>query len=76
MIAHATGGLLPRRFTLTPYEYVAVYSLLHFPSRYRGHPLDGTVSYSSPDFPLEFIVQAITCVPNRIIVKNPLERAS
>ncbi len=46
--ARATGGLLPRRFTLTSFE--AVCSLLHYPSRYRGHPLDGTVSYGSPDF--------------------------
>jgi len=48
IVAYETGGLLPRRFTLTSCE--AVYSLLHYPSRYRGHPLDETVSYSSPDF--------------------------
>ena len=52
-ITQGTGGLLPRRFTLTySINGKAVYSLLHFPSTYVGHPLDGTLSYSSPDFPL------------------------
>jgi hypothetical protein len=32
---------------------VAVCSLLHCPSAFAGHPLDGALSYGSPDFPLE-----------------------
>jgi hypothetical protein len=41
-VAMGTGGLLPHRFTIT--AFTAVYSLLHLPSDYSGHPLDGTLS--------------------------------
>ena len=56
-IARGTGGLLPHRFTLTT-ETVAVCSLLHYPSGYPGRPFDGTLSHSSPDFPLSSLMDS------------------
>jgi hypothetical protein len=66
IIAEGTGGLLHHPFTLTSCE--AVYFLLHFPSAFAGHPLDGTLSYGSPDFPL-VVGQAATCCTEEMIVK-------
>ena len=63
-IARGTGGLLPHRFTFT--AEAADCSLLHCPSAFAGHPLDGALSYGSPDFPLEN--QAIACCTGDIIV--------
>jgi len=39
-----TGGLLHHRFTLY-YTNVVVFSLLHLPSDYSGHPLGGVLSH-------------------------------
>jgi len=39
-----TGGLLPHPFTFT--DHSADFSLLHLPSDYSGHPLDGVPSHS------------------------------
>jgi len=39
-----TGGLLHHRFTYC-YPMVAVFSLLHLPSDYSGHPLGGVPSH-------------------------------
>ena len=54
---HRRGGaLLPHPFTLTPRSKPrAVYSLRHFPSRFRGLALPGMLSVRSPDFPLRDI---------------------
>ncbi len=49
-ITPSPGGLLPRLFTLTGKP--AVSFLWHFPLDYSSHPLDGVLSYGSPDFPL------------------------
>ena len=42
-ITRETGALLPHLFTLTPHCCVAVYFLLHFPSRYRDSTLWSTL---------------------------------
>ena len=46
------GGLLLRRFTIT--TCVVVYFLLHFPLSCLSHPLGGTLSYCSSDFPQDY----------------------
>jgi len=45
-VATLTGGLLPHPFTIT--TEVATYSLLHLPSDYSGHLLDGALSHLQP----------------------------
>ena len=49
-VTKRAGGLLPRRFTFTAEAVVCF--LLHCPLGRPSHPLDGTPSYCSSDFPL------------------------
>ena len=49
-VTKRAGGLLLRRFTFT--AEAEVYFLLHYPLGFPSHPLDGTLSYRSSDFPL------------------------
>lgn len=49
-VTKRAGGLLPHRFTFT--AETEVYFLLHYPLGFPSHPLDGTLSYRSSDFPL------------------------
>ena len=49
-ITMTTGGLLPHPFTLYPIKFPCrvFYSLLHLPSDYSGHPLDGVPPHMQP----------------------------
>ena len=49
-VTKRAGGLLPRRFTFTAKAEVCF--LLHYLLGFPSHPLDGTLSYRSSDFPL------------------------
>jgi len=52
-------------------QIVEVIFLLHFPSYYYGHSLNGTLSYSSSDFPLEEL-QVTILVPMKFYSNYPL----
>jgi hypothetical protein len=49
-VTKRAGGLLLHRFTFTAEAEVCF--LLHYPLGFPSHPLDGTLSYRSSDFPL------------------------
>ena len=62
-VTKRAGGLLLHRFTFT--AKAEVYFLLHYPLGFPSHPLDGTLSYRSSDFPLLQKQKRSLTVPER-----------
>ncbi len=65
-----TGGLLHHPFTLTGLS-PAVYSLLHLPSDYSGHRLDGVLPHMQPGLSSrDFRSPATTCCTFYVIISK------